>query len=217
MLARMLRVQRGLAAAAATRTCSSLVPRLQSCRAFAVLPRSATAVHSGNATVVESLIAGGVAEPNATDCDGWTALLLAAVGGHTQMVGVLLRNGAIVDFRLDGEQTPLMLAAMNGHAAVVTMLVKEGNADVHLRGSDGTTSLMVAASNDRDDAVLALLDAGADIEAKDNRGESVLSHAARQKHQMMVALLMQRGAKLEDGNEYYGMRWANLKTEQALK
>ena len=106
-------------------------------------------------------------------------------------------------------------------------------ARVEERSADGKTALMIAAANGHDDAVAALLDLGADMESKDangalvalghqtptlarcsrsciNAGEAALSHAAKHKHRMTVALLLQRGACMEPGNDYYGLRWANL-------
>jgi ankyrin repeat protein len=115
-----------------------------------------------------------------------------------------------VEARRDG-LTPLMVAAMVGDAAAVRELVRKG-ASVAARSESGAhvTALMMAAANGHDDAVIALVEGGADVEAIDDFGEAALGYAARYGHKMTMSMLMQRGALLEQGNDYYGMRWGNL-------
>ena len=69
---------------------------------------------------------------------------------------------------------------------------------------------MMAAANGHPELVELLLRLGADLEARDHGGDTALALAAKFKQRPMVALLMQHGAALERGNDYYGMRWANL-------
>jgi ankyrin repeat protein len=51
------------------------------------------AAFSGNPDTVHALLAAG-ADVNAKDRDGWTALMFAAVKGHTDIVRVLRQAGA---------------------------------------------------------------------------------------------------------------------------
>ncbi len=56
---------------------------------------------AGHADVVALLLSAG-ANVNASDKDGWTALLLASNKGHTEIAGALLSGGADVNARTHG-------------------------------------------------------------------------------------------------------------------
>jgi ankyrin repeat protein len=93
-------------------------------------------------TAIAQLDGGG--DVNARDCDGDTALMLAAERGHIELVKVLLKNGADVNAaNLNGE-TALMRAAENDRAAAVKLLLAH-----HANGNAGDiincTPLMRAA------------------------------------------------------------------------
>lgn len=122
----------------------------------------------GDATMVESLLAGG-ADPNArcqsTRLAGTTALHGAASGtgrpGHDdECIRRLVEAGAEVDARGPADVTPLSIASRQGN--------------------------LVAAR--------ALLDAGAEVDHRDARGESALAWAAARGDMQLVQLLLQRGA-----------------------
>ena len=57
---------------------------------------------------------------------GWTALHLAADGGHDRVVEMLLKAEADVDKQDRGGRTALHLAAKRGHDRVVAVLKGEG-------------------------------------------------------------------------------------------
>ena len=61
--------------------------------------------------------------------DSWSALMMAAARGYTEIVKELIKAGADVDFEWNNGVTSLMLAATNGHIEVVKELIKAG-ADV---------------------------------------------------------------------------------------
>ena len=65
------------------------------------------------------------------DCDGDTALMLAAQRGHIELVNLLLKNGADVDARNLNGETVMMRAAENDRVAMVKILLAhhaDGNA-----------------------------------------------------------------------------------------
>jgi ankyrin repeat protein len=111
-----------------------------------------TAAYQGDVrTAIAQLGAG--ADVDACDCDGDTALMLAAERGHIELMKVLLKNGADVDAEnLDGDagdiakSTPLMRAAYRGHVDVVKELLAHG-ADANARNAFGNTAVTLAAHN----------------------------------------------------------------------
>jgi hypothetical protein len=60
------------------------------------------------------------------DKDGLTPLMYAAMSGHTDIVRILLAEGADVNERSKNGKTALLLAVMGGHNDTVKMLLKNG-------------------------------------------------------------------------------------------
>jgi ankyrin repeat protein len=111
----------------------------------------------------------------------------AARLGKTEMLGMLVERGAVIDgggYAGDGG-FPLGNAAAGGHVETIDRLLALG-ADIEMRqGSireglrrEGHTALMLAAYKGRFEAIERLLDAGADVNARDwNGGRTALHHA----------------------------------------
>ena len=72
-----------------------------------------------------------------------SALLLAALKGHNEIVSSLLDHGAKIDLTTDNGWTPLMFASQNGHEEVVCTLLSKG-AQVNLKNKQNQTALMLA-------------------------------------------------------------------------
>jgi E3 ubiquitin-protein ligase mind-bomb len=73
--------------------------------------------------------------------DGFSALHLAALNGHSQVSEVLVKEGqADVDIRNDRRQTPFLLAVSQGHAAAVEKLVELG-CDILAKDEDGDNAM----------------------------------------------------------------------------
>lgn len=87
------------------------------------------------------------ADPNVLAYPGQSALQLAAAGGHTRMIELLLDRDADIEQRtlLTGRST-LQLAAFWGHEEAVKFLLKEG-ADVQVKDKWGYTALALANVN----------------------------------------------------------------------
>lgn len=82
------------------------------------------------------------AEVNDRDYAGNTAIHEAALKGHTRIVDLLLKNGALIDIRSgQGDlDTPLIDAAANDHIGVVRLLLERG-ADPRIFNAQGKTSM----------------------------------------------------------------------------
>lgn len=83
-----------------------------------------------------------------------TALTLACVGGHTNLVSLLIKRGAHIEHRDKKGFTPLILATTGGHLDICKLLV-EANAQVDAQ-ADRTkdTALSLACSGGRKDVSL---------------------------------------------------------------
>jgi ankyrin repeat protein len=118
----------------------------------------------GHAGVMQALLTHGCGDLNARSrTRGQTAVLCACMGGHTDVVVLLLGAGA--DAALPGTNglTPLMYAAEGGHVGVVQALVTHGCGDLNacVEGF-GLTALTMACMNGHGEVVGLLLGAGAD-------------------------------------------------------
>ena len=83
---------------------------------------------------------------DSTNYTGWTALMMASVFSNTEVVRLLLANGAEVDSKDEDGRTALMYASREGrkgHKRVVELLLANG-ADMDSEDTDGYTALMYA-------------------------------------------------------------------------
>lgn len=89
-----------------------------------------------------------ITDVNAQDKDGDTALMLAAVGNHLDLVKALLKHPNIdlnvQDFDKD---TALHFAVIENHPAIVEELLKSDNLDCTLTNDEGMTPLQLAIDN----------------------------------------------------------------------
>jgi ankyrin repeat protein len=91
------------------------------------------AARAGDAKTVERLAGAGY-DIDALDSFGQTALMLAAMDGHTAVVRALVARGARLNHTAKYHLTALMLAVVQGHVDVVRELASAG-ADLTVRGS----------------------------------------------------------------------------------
>lgn len=127
----------------------------------------------GQATIGRFLIEHG-ADVNATDKNGWTALMRAAYAGALPFVRLLLEHGAKVNAQAPGGLTALMGA------------VSEPIFQLGIHGQDGVATVQLLLAN------------GADANARDVRGKSVLAYAETNEQptkSKIILLLKQAGAK----------------------
>jgi ankyrin repeat protein len=100
------------------------------------------------------------ADVDAPGTDGGTALMLAALDGSPEMVGLLLERGANVHATSPYKVTALFWAASRGHLDVIRLLLAHG-ADINTRTRWKETPLYIAARNGHPIAVTLLREAGA--------------------------------------------------------
>ena len=129
-----------------------------------------------------------------------TALHMAALGGHVEMVEWLLDNGANINARTlsqpgyPGAETPLYLAVAAGRTSVVDLLVRRG-AKLNLKSSDGTSALAEASGAGHTAIVSLLVDNGADLNPRGDFSPLFLAINARQLD--IAKYLISRGARID--------------------
>ena len=89
--------------------------------------------------------------------DAGTALIFAAMFGHSDAVKLLLQAGADINIQEKAGFTALMFAAGGGHEAVVELLLEAG-VQVNMQDEDGFTSLMHDAQGGHANTVKLLLE-----------------------------------------------------------
>ena len=130
-----------------------------------------------------------------------TALHKAAAKGHTNIMELLLMNGASGE-AMDQEFSALLHdAASSGHTRTVELLLTKG-ASIEARSEDRRTPLHCAASSGHTNTVELLLTKGASIEARGILQHTPLHYAADRGHTSTVELLLTKGASTEAVNRY---------------
>lgn len=117
-----------------------------------ILPMAA---NCGNKSVVEKTLKDGV-NVNLSDKYLGNALHAAAHGGNTDMIQLLLDNGA--DVNSECGNSPLHVAVIRGHEEAVRLLLKQQDIDVNFKNSQNKTPLSVAVENGHTGVVRLLLE-----------------------------------------------------------
>ena len=93
--------------------------------------------------------------PDSTDDEGQTALMVGSASGQDKAVRLLLNSKADPNFQGHDGVTPLYKAAQNGHSNVVDILLR-ANANCDILTDDGTTPLDIARQNGHSNVVSTL-------------------------------------------------------------
>lgn len=143
---------------------------------------------------------------------GLPALVSAAIGGHSDIVALLLEKGAEIGQVDTLGNTALHMATYFGHADTVKFLLEKG-ADVNETNyKTGATALHIAAENGDADLVALLLEKGADVNSEKKKiwvptktpeagmtaelaPRTPLEAAARYGYTDIAKLLLEKGAK----------------------
>lgn len=153
------------------------------------------AARACDAEIAGTLLEAG-ANPNAADKNGFTPLLLVAMGNEdtcAQTAQVLLASGADVNMADRDGWTPLMMAVRLNRLETAKALLAAG-ADIHATDKNGNNALLHAVLWNHANAVKLLLASGADANSENN-GVSALTAAQKRGFNKVVKLLKQAGAK----------------------
>ncbi|KAK7187126.1 hypothetical protein DPSP01_004053 [Paraphaeosphaeria sporulosa] len=152
----------------------------------------------GYETRVAELLDTHAFPPNEKTDKGWTALSLAAEGGHVKICKSLLSLKDIdIELQNNRGRTALHIAAMKNRVEIVRALIGEG-AKVNVKDKDRKTPLHLAAQDGRRDVVDALCKApGIELDLSDKEGRSALHLASLKEKTAVLKLLSERGAKVD--------------------
>lgn len=151
-------------------------------------PMLIEAASQGDIEKAERLLTEGGIIPDMIDDKGWTALMMAALHGHSSMVELLLAYKAEVNTRNSTGGTALMMAAIQGRNDILQLLLEKG-AQVNVQDAKGWTALMYAARNGHTPTVQILLSSGAAVEVKNTEGQTALMYATAKGHQETARVL----------------------------
>ncbi|XP_056348698.1 M-phase phosphoprotein 8 [Oenanthe melanoleuca] len=118
------------------------------------------------------------------DASGMTLVMLAAAGGHDDLLRVLIRKGAKVNGRQKNGTTALIHAAEKNFLTTVAILLEAG-AHVNMQQSSGETALMKACKRGNSDIVRLMIESGADCNILSKHQNSAM-HFAKQSNNVLV-------------------------------
>uniref|UniRef100_A0A8B9J039 M-phase phosphoprotein 8 n=1 Tax=Amazona collaria TaxID=241587 RepID=A0A8B9J039_9PSIT len=118
------------------------------------------------------------------DPSGMTLVMLAAAGGHDDLLRILIRKGAKVNGRQKNGTTALIHAAEKNFLTTVAILLEAG-AFVNVKQSSGETALMKACKRGNSDIVRLMIESGADCNILSKHQNSAL-HFAKQCNNLLV-------------------------------
>jgi ankyrin repeat protein len=116
----------------------------------------------------------------------------AAMGGHKEIVSVLLQNSASVLTRDNDGGTAAAAALTGGYEDIFRLLIEAG-ADLNARSFGQMTLLMIAANRGLKDSVKLLLLEGAEVGLTDSIGNTALDYGIMGKYGDIVRMIRMAG------------------------
>ncbi len=123
--------------------------------------------------------------------DRYKPLSISSQNGHTEIVDILLKAGAIIE-----PESILYMPAQEGYLEVVRLLLEAG-ANPNVKAVNDLTPLYIAAQNNNFNMAKLLLKHGANTEIPFSVGYTPLHVAASKGHLESTALLLKFGADIK--------------------
>ena len=125
-----------------------------------------------------------------------SALCEASLQGHSNVVGLLVHEGCLVEHVDAQSYTALHHACHKGYLAVVKTLVA-ANADIEALGPQKQTPLHLAAQVPHKNVVMLLQQHNANVNARDENYQTPLHISAAQGNVELCSYLLENGAQLD--------------------
>ncbi len=159
-------------------------------------------VGQGQVEAVQAALQAGQ-NPNQTNEQKVTPLMLASFKGHLSMVELLIRSGAQVNL-LDYQGRSALFYSIDGQRNRIVTLLLRSKAQVNLKDSFNLTPLMVAASQGSSWLTEQLLNSGAKVDAVDEQGWDALFYAVAVQSEPVILKILNSGGQINrsdlDGN-----------------
>uniref|UniRef100_A0A8C6X480 M-phase phosphoprotein 8 n=1 Tax=Naja naja TaxID=35670 RepID=A0A8C6X480_NAJNA len=147
------------------------------------------AIKNGNYTMVKmALNSNEEYNLDQEDSSGMTLVMLAAAGGHDDILRLLIRKGAKVNCRQKNGTTALIHAAEKNNLTTAALLLEAG-AHVNVQQKNGETALMKACKRGNYDIVRLMIENGADCNISSKHQSNAL-HFAKQCNNLSVSELL---------------------------
>lgn len=127
---------------------------------------------------------------------------MAAKGGFTIVLQILLERGADVTAKTETGETALKLAAWGGHEAVLQHLLDYLDGEPNSEAWLATSRVFDVAAAGDEKAMQLLLDKGADITAEDQHKKTALHVAASKGHVALARMLLENGANVDATDDF---------------
>lgn len=157
----------------------------------------------GDVTTVKAILsANKTLDLSSMDEEGNTPMHFAAVGGHADVVKILIEHGANVEVKSRDGFTPMHSVAQGDHSKVLELLIEKGaHVDTPNTFDNGNTTLHYAACWGANECTKVLLKNKATVDAKAHDQSTPLSFAAEKGHLLIAKQLVEAGASLESKND----------------
>ena len=129
-----------------------------------------------------------------------TPLLLASQYRNSDVVSILIKEGADVNSKGDLGSTPLIQATSNGHLTNVKLLINAG-ANVNETDKYHSTALHIALTNKYEKTARLLIESNANLNAQDIYGNTPLHIAVDKGLTEEIKMLLSKGADSSIKNE----------------
>ena len=163
----------------------------QNCQAQA-LGELLKAVEEGNVKRAVFYLDRGM-DPNTTNADGYTILMIASRLGHADLASMLIARKASLTRQAPSGDTALLMASLGGHMDMVRLLVSAG---APVQGGKGWQPIHYAAFAGTTEILRFLLDKGADKDSLAPNSYTPLMLAVRNGHTDVVTILLKEDADL---------------------
>ncbi len=157
------------------------------------------AAREGDLDAVRAIVEADPTQLNEKDVRNDTAIHLASIGGHTELVRYLLDAGALIDIGDNENTTALGCVAIHGHMDIAELLIERGAA-VDVADDNGNTPLRWAVYNLHGDLARLFIEHGASLDVVGGNGSTLLHGAAYGGDAELVQLLLDYGLGVNTRN-----------------